>query len=140
MDYKRFDNIIAVRLDKDDEISEQIKLIAEKENITAGSVSGIGATDDFTIGVFDLEKSDYEQFSFTGNHEITSLSGNISTMNGEKYVHLHITCAGKEGKIVGGHLLKGVISLTGEIFISVADGLIDRKRDETLGINRFILS
>lgn len=137
MEYTRFGNTIVMRMDKGDEITEQIKLIAQKENITAGIVSGIGATDNFTVGIFDLAKKDYNRYTYTGNHEITSLAGNISTMNNESYIHLHITCAGGTGTIVGGHLFEANISLTGEIFIQIADGKIDRKRDEALGINRF---
>lgn len=135
MVYKRFGNTIAMRLERGDEIMEQILLLAAKENIRLASVTGIGATDDVTVGVFDPTQQVYERYTFTGAHEITGLVGNLSTMNGENYAHLHITCAGMGGNVVGGHLLRGVISLTGEILIQIADGAVDRKRDETLQIN-----
>ncbi len=137
MEYRRYGDFIAVRLDKNDEITECVMNVAKAEKISAGTVSGIGATDNFTVGVFNTESKEYEKYFFDTNHEITNLSGNISTMNNEEYVHLHITCAGKNASIVGGHLLKGVISLTGEIVITVSDGKIDRKRDETIGINKW---
>lgn len=135
MEYKRYGDKIFLRLDKGDEIVDCVRLAAKWENITAGSVSGIGATDDFTVGVFDMDKKAYEEFSFSGNHEITSLIGNLSYAGGEPYVHLHLTCAGKGGKTVGGHLLKAVVSLTAEIVIDVGNGEISRKRNESLGIN-----
>ena len=100
-------------------------------------MSGIGATDDFTVGVFDIAKKEYEKFVFSGNHEINALDGNITEKDGKPYIHLHITATGKGGKVVGGHLIKGVISLTGEIIITVTDGKITREYDETLGINRW---
>ena len=135
MKYVRKGNNIIVRLEVDDDINTKLLELAGKENITAGSLTGIGATDDFTVGVFDLEKSAYDKFSFTGNHEITALTGNFTTMNGEKYLHVHINCADKEGKLVGGHLLKARISLTAEIFVNVIDCDVDRKYDDALGIN-----
>ena len=135
MKYVRKGNNIIVRLEVDDDINTKLLELAGKENITAGSLTGIGATDDFTVGVFDLEKSVYDKFSFTGNHEITALTGNFTTMNGEKYLHVHINCADKEGKLVGGHLLKARISLTAEIFVNVIDCDVDRKYDNALGIN-----
>lgn len=135
MKYERFENDIVMRLEVGDDINEALLALAKKESIALASVSGIGATDDFTVGVFDLEKQDYEHFRYTGNHEITSLSGNITAMNGKPYVHTHITCAGKSGGIVGGHLLKSRISLTGEIFVSVIGGSVERFRDEKLKIN-----
>ena len=107
----------------------------KEEHIRLASVSGIGGTDDFTVGVFNTEKQAYDRFHCTGTHEITALCGNITEMNGETYTHLHMNCAGNDGKIVGGHLLDCVISLTAEIFIQITDGCADRKRDEELGIN-----
>lgn len=139
MQYKRFDSKIVLRLDKDDEIISSLLLVAEKEKIKAASLSGIGATDNFTVGVFSLEKQTYERFTFTGNHEITDLTGNITFVDNKTYIHAHITCSGKNAEVVGGHLLEGIISLTCEIFIDVIDGQIGRKFDEELKINRFDL-
>lgn len=136
MEYKVFEDTILVRLDKGDEIVKSLLAVAEKEGVTLASVSGIGATDDFEVGIFDLDRSDYDHFRFGGNHEIVSLVGNLTTKDGAPYVHLHITCAGEGGKIVGGHLFEAKISLTAEIFLQTGKGTADRLRDETLGINK----
>ncbi len=45
--------------------------------------------------------------------EITSLVGNISQMNGEVYLHIHINLANEENKVFGGHLTSAIISATG---------------------------
>lgn len=135
MEYKRFGDMIALRLDPGDEIVAQVLAVAEKENVTFASVTGIGGTDDVEVGVFDMAKKSYNRFAFTGTHEITSLTGNVNTMHGETYTHLHITLAGADGRVVGGHLLRCVISLTAEIFLRVTDGRVDRKRREDLQIN-----
>ena len=137
MEYRRFGNEIALRLDKGDEITQSIREVAEKENISLARISGIGGTDNFTIGVFDTGKKDYNRSTFSGTHEITNLTGNINTMDGKLYTHLHIDCAGKGGNIIGGHLLHCEISLTAEIFITIIEGRVDRKRDEELQINKW---
>ncbi len=137
MEYREYGNVTVVRLDKGDEIIESIKKVAEAFSIKNAVFTAIGATDDFTVGVFDLEKSDYEKYSFGGNHEILNLSGNITTVDGKPYVHAHITCAGKGGRVVGGHLLEGKISLTLELEIIRINACVTRKHDKTLGINRF---
>ena len=137
MEYKRYKNFIAVRLDKGDEITASVYKVAEIEGVKCAKVSGIGATDDFTVGVFDITKKEYEKFDFCTNHEINALTGNITEKDGKPYIHLHITATGKNCKVVGGHLIKGVISLTGEIVITVVDGDITREFDEDLGINRW---
>ena len=138
MEYSVFDDIIVVRLDKDEKITESLLRVAKEEGISLASVSGIGATDDFEVGVFDLEKKEYDRIHYTGNHEITSLTGNVTTKDGAPYLHLHITCAGAGGKMVGGHLFDAKISLTAEIFLQKANGKTERLRDDALGINKML--
>ena len=139
MEYSINNNDVLLRLDPGDEIVDCILKVAREANITNAEVSGIGATDDFEIGVFNLETKQYDLHQFTGNHEITNLCGSITTMNAEAYQHLHITCANSQGQCVGGHLLKAKISLTCEIYIRKAQGTITRKKNESLGINQWQL-
>jgi len=136
MEYRVFDDKILVRLDRGDEITASLLDVAEREHITLAKVQGIGAVDDFTVGVFDLEESKYRPFRFDGNHEINALVGNLTTKDNRPYLHLHITCTGLDGKVVGGHLLSAKVSLTAEIFISLAKGEVDRAFDSDLSINR----
>ena len=136
MEYKVFEDTVLVRLDKGDEIVKSLLEVAKKEGLTLASVSGIGATDDFEVGVFDLARSDYDHFRFGGNHEIVALVGNLTAKDGAPYIHLHITCAGEGGKIVGGHLFEAKISLTAEIFLQKSAGRAERLRDDALGINK----
>lgn len=136
MEFRVFDDTVLVRLDKGDEIAKSLLEVAAAANVAVASVSGIGATDDFEVGVFDLEKSCYNRTRYFGNHEINALTGNLTQKDGKPYAHLHITATGADGKVVGGHLFEGRVSLTAEIFLQVAKGNAGRKFDETLGINR----
>ena len=138
MEYKRFGNTIIVRLDLGEEILESMKKLAEAENIRLASVSGLGATDDFTAGVYDVEKRTFLPLSFTGAHEITSLTGTIDTMGGSFYCHLHMSAANAAGLVVGGHLSRCRISATAELVITVINGSMDRVLDEAVtGLNLF---
>lgn len=136
MYYKQYEDKAVVRLDKGDEIIDSIKKAADELSIKTAFFSAIGATDSFTVGIFDLEKSDYDRITYTGNHEILELSGNITTVDGKLYVHAHITCAGKGGNTVGGHLLEAKISLTLEMVIISVNAEVTREYDAALGINR----
>ena len=138
MEYKRFSNSVLIRLDIGEDVGEQVLSVAKKESISLASVSGIGGTNDFTVGVFSIEKNCYVERRFEGDHEITSIAGNITTMNGESYVHLHITCADGSGRVVGGHLLRARISISAEIILQICDGAVDRKHDETLNFNKLV--
>ena len=71
MEYKRTGDMIFLRLQKGEEIVESLKEIATKENSRAASVSGIGATDDFTVGVYKTAEKQYcskeqTRMSFSG--------------------------------------------------------------------------
>ena len=48
MEYRKLDNVIVARIDKDEEILEQLRVIAIKENIKLASVQALGAINDFT--------------------------------------------------------------------------------------------
>lgn len=137
MEYKRFENTIVARLNRGEEVLEQINLIAQKEGIKLAQINALGATDSFTVGVYDVSEKQYHKKDFNGAYEIVSLHGNISTMNNEIYLHLHMSCADKQGNVVGGHLNRCVISATCEMFIDIIDGSIDRIKDEETGLNIF---
>ena len=137
MDYKRFDSTIIARLDKGEEILEQLAVISQKENITLASVSALGATDDITVGVFRTGEKQYYSNHFTGDMEIVSLTGTVSTMNGEYYAHLHMGVSDLEGRMFGGHLTKATVSVTCELVIRIIEGTVDRKHHPDPGVNLF---
>jgi len=137
MDYKRFDSTIIARLDKGEEILEQLAVISQKENITLASVSALGATDDITVGVFRTGEKQYYSNHFTGDMEIVSLTGTVSTMDGKYYAHLHMSAGDTAGHVFGGHLNRAVISATCEMVISIIDGQVDREFNPSVGLNTF---
>ncbi len=137
MDYKRFDKKIVARIDKGEDILEQLEVISKKENIKLASVSALGATNDITVGVFHTAEKKYYANHFTGDMEIVSLTGTVSTMNGEYYAHLHMSAGDTEGHVVGGHLNRAIISATCEMVIDIIDGQVDREKNEEVGLNTF---
>ena len=137
MEYKRFNNKIVVRIDKGEEILDKIKEIALKENIKLASVTALGATNNFTVGVFKTAEKKYYSNEFKGDFEIVSLTGTINTMNGEFYTHIHMSAGNDKGEVFGGHLNKAIVSATCEMVIDVIDGTVDRYFDEEIGLNLF---
>lgn len=137
MEYRRFNDTIAARIDKGEEITEQVREIARRENIRLASVRAIGAVNEFTVGVFKTDKKEYLANEFKGSFEIVSLTGTINTMNGEFYTHLHMSAGNEKGEVFGGHLNRAVVSATCEMIIEVIDGNVDRYFDEEIGLNLF---
>ncbi|WP_066894582.1 PPC domain-containing DNA-binding protein [Clostridium nigeriense] len=135
MEYKVFGETIVLRLEKGEEVIESIKNLCEKEDIGLGSISGLGATNHVTVGLFKVSEKKYYSNTFEEDFEITNLTGNISRMNGEVYLHIHGTFADIDGKCIGGHLNKAIISATSEIIINRINGEMGRQFSEEIGLN-----
>ena len=135
MEYKRFGNNIVVRMDRGEDIVEQVKVLAEREQIRVASVQALGAVNDCTVGVFNTETKVYGSNRFQGPYEIVSLTGTIDTMDGKFYTHLHMSAGNAQGQVFGGHLNRAVISATCEMIVTVIDGQLDRQFSEEIGLN-----
>ncbi len=137
MEYKRFGNTVVVRIDRGEEVLEELKHVALQENVKLANINALGAVGEFTVGVFHTAEKQYAANSFKGDFEIVSLTGSISAMNGEYYAHLHMAAGDKDGHVFGGHLNRAVISATCELFMNVIDGTVERKFSEEVGLNLF---
>lgn len=139
MKYKRFDKTIVVRIDRGEEILDKIRELAIAENIKLASVTALGATNDFTVGVFNTAEKKYYANEFKGAFEIVSLTGTINTKDGQFYTHIHMSAGNDKGEVFGGHLNRAMVSATCEMTVTVIDGEVDRYRDDDVGLNLFKL-
>ena len=82
-------------------------------------MQALGATNSFTVGVYNVAEKQYYANTFSGSFEIVSLTGTINTMNGEFYTHLHMSAGNDKGEVFGGHLNRAVVSATCEMVVDV---------------------
>lgn len=119
MQYKNYkeEKMIALRLAPGDEVMDCLTQIAVNENLKSASLHGLGASADFVLdsGHYNEEK-----------HEISSIVGNITKLDGEYFLHVHANMASPRGNVIGGHLKNCVIFSTCEIFIHYYDVEIGR--------------
>ena len=134
MEYKRFDDTLVLRLDPGEEICASLLALASREHIGLAEISGLGAVDALTLAIYDHEARHFNIHEITGPHEIAGLTGTITTCEGAPYLHVHISAANARGQVVGGHLNRGVISVTGEIVVRVIRGTVERRMDPGIGI------
>jgi hypothetical protein len=135
MQYRQSGNTYLVRFDRGEEIVEKLKKLCEDEQIRLGRVEAIGAADEAVIGVYDLARKEYHTETIREFAEITGLNGNITAMDGKPYIHLHATLADQHHQVRGGHVIGMRVGATCEMFVTVFDGAVDRRKDEELGIN-----
>ncbi|MBS7009487.1 PPC domain-containing DNA-binding protein [Anaerostipes sp.] len=137
MEYRKFGNHYVIRLEKGEEIVAKMKELCEKENVKLASLSGIGAVNKVTAGLFKTKEKKYVSKTYEEDMEIVSLGGNVSCMNGETYLHFHISVANEAGEVRGGHLTEAYISATGELILTEIEGSADREYSEEIGLNLF---
>ncbi|MBU2036923.1 DNA-binding protein [Patescibacteria group bacterium] len=137
MTHKQFGNKYIVRVAKGEELVKALKDFCRENDIKLGVISGLGAADKITLGLFKTKTKEYSPKEFLGDFELTSVLGNISRMNGEIYLHLHATISDEACQAFGGHLTSAVISGTFEGVIEKIDGEIGRKYNEDIGLNLY---
>ena len=137
MQFRRFGNKYFVRIDRGEEIMSSLKKFCEQEKITLAEVKALGAVDDFIVGLFDVKEKKYHSNHFTFDAEIVSLWGTVTTMNGEVYLHIHMSAGDSEGHVYGGHLNRAVVSATCEMIVDVSEGVVERKFSDEIGLNLF---
>ena len=135
MDYRKFGSTYMLRIDVGEEIIESLKAVCAREGVRLAQVSAIGAADRASVGVYDLAEKRYHREDLEGFMEIANLSGSVTEMNGEPYIHLHGTLADQRNILHGGHVISMRVGATCEMFVQAVDGTVTREKDEGLGIN-----
>ena len=135
MQYRQFGDTYMLRIDCGEEILQSLKQMCEQEGIRLAQVSAIGAVDHAIVGVFDLLEKRYHQEETNEFMEIASLSGSVTGMNDQPYIHLHVTMADQKHILHGGHAIELCVGATCEMFVRILDGQVTREKNEELGIN-----
>jgi|WetSurMetagenome_2_1015567.scaffolds.fasta_scaffold108475_2 uncharacterized protein len=128
-----------LRFDRGEELISALALFVEKEHIGAAAFTAIGAANDVTVAYYNLESKAYEDTRFEQkNMEVVNLTGNISYHEGKPAVHAHGSFSGPDLGVFGGHVKSMVISITCEVDLRPLKGRIERKHDETTGVNLMV--
>jgi|SaaInlStandDraft_5_1057022.scaffolds.fasta_scaffold90346_1 uncharacterized protein len=119
-----------IRIDRGEEVMEQLTNFCQKNNIYSGSFHGIGACSEAEFGYYSVELKGYNTKVITEEHEVTSIIGTIS----DKKIHAHATISDKECSEEGGHVDRMIISATCEIHLIAGDESLSRKMDDETGL------
>ena len=133
--FRKIGRWYVIRLERGEKIIASLTALCEKEKIEAGFFNGLGAASDVELAHYSLLTKEYSFLKLSGQYEIASLHGNISTFENKPYIHSHITVADDKFSTRSGHLKEGVISATGEIVLMSFAGHLTRVRDQASGLN-----
>jgi hypothetical protein len=129
-----------LKIESGEEIVATLQAFAERRAIRAGGFWGLGAVGETELGFFVPARKEYVRRVFVGDHEIASLVGNFSEMEGKPFPHPHIVIAGEDFRTHAGHLFRGIVSVTCEIQIATDPGILRRVRRDDQGFHPLQLS
>ncbi|WP_304152277.1 PCC domain-containing protein, partial [Finegoldia magna] len=59
MKYREYYDNVLVRIEKGEDVVEKLFELVDKLQLKNGSISGIGASDNITVGLYSVEKQEY---------------------------------------------------------------------------------
>lgn len=122
-------------LDEGDEAFRCLTEFAEREGVTAASVTAIGAFRAATIGFFEFETKNYKKIPVEVQSEVLSMIGDVAVDdNGKASLHLHAVLGFSDGSTKGGHFIEGHVRPTLEVVLRETPADLRRKHRPDLGI------
>ena len=129
------ENRFLLVFDRGDEIAETLTSFARDNGIRGASFTAIGACRHATIAFWNSDTKDYEKIEVPEQVEVVSLKGNLALgEDGRPRVHAHVALGKRDGTLIGGHFLSGVVYPTLELFLISSDVALQWKRDEETGL------
>jgi len=110
------------RLPYDGDLLISIREACKRADVKMGFFVAIGAVRCARMAFYGQEDHRYHELSVDEPAEILNCTGNVSELDGEIFVHAHITLGLKDGTVKGGHLTEGTKIFACELFAAPLDG------------------
>lgn len=135
MEYCQDNEDYFIRLEKDEDLFEQLEKFASSEGLKSGHLSGIGALKNCELGFYHLHKKEYDRKLFESEAELLSLDGNLSFLENKPFFHIHTVLGGEDFRCFGGHLFSAQVAVTCEINFRPLNLNVVRKPNSEIGLN-----
>jgi predicted DNA-binding protein with PD1-like motif len=127
-------DIILVRFSDGEDLLEGLKQVLVAEGVHAGIVlGGVGMLSSPGIA-FYKGGGKYDPIPLRDEVEICGLSGNIATVDGDIFIHVHATLGTSTGQAFAGHFTGGKVHMTAEVAVRVLRTKMIRELDSKLGL------
>lgn len=123
-----------LRLYRGESVHETITAFCAEKGITTGWFTGLGAIENIELGYYSLEEKAYYWKEYGGAHEVVTLVGNVTEVEGAPFLHIHTTISDDENVAIGGHLKSAIVAVTLEIQLTSYEGTLERTFDEVTGL------
>ena len=127
--------VLLGRLEKGDDVLEGLTEFCVQHGVAAGSIQALGLVQRGRLRFYDQATASHHEIEFEQGMEIVSLVGNISSKDGDVFLHCHAVLADRQGRCFGGHLISGNIAFVCEFAIIALEGPVpERTYDEATGL------
>ena len=123
-----------------EEVISTLTRFAADNNIHSGTIVGIGALKELTLGYYDMGDRIYIKKEFHDEYELLGLNGNFAWKDNETILHCHAVFSNKEFGVIGGHVFSAKVGITGEFYIRTTGIEVHRGFDEATKLNLIRLS
>jgi predicted DNA-binding protein with PD1-like motif len=123
-----------VQVQRGEQVIASLTAFAKEHGLGAGSVVGIGAVTKVELGYYELPTRTYHRKTFSEEYELVNLTGNFSLVDGEPFVHAHVTIGDAEYRAHCGHLFEAEVAVTGEFVVTPLEGAVNREQDDSVGL------
>jgi hypothetical protein len=135
MRWKKVAGGYAVVFERGDEVLEGLRQLARETGLRSGCFTGLGAVDHVQLAFWDPDRREYLKQDLYGDHEVGNLTGNLTILNGEPFVHAHGVVAGRDFVAKAGHVMTARVSATLEVHVRDFEAEIQRGMVPEIGLN-----
>lgn len=121
-------------LKKGENLFEGILACANAIQLKSATFSGLGALDEVSVAYYNLSTKQYQTKLFTGMYELITLNGNVSLVEGKRFLHIHAALGTDTYDVIGGHIMDATVGPTAEITIIPLAETITREYDGDIGL------
>lgn len=135
---KRQGDLLVIRFaDGENLIKEMDKALTDEGIASAIVIGGVGMVKNTALS-FYKGRGEYETVPVAEETELCSLSGNVSTLDGELVIHLHAVLGRPGGEALGGHFSSGDVNMTAEVAILATPHQLIRRSDPKTGLRTLV--
>jgi len=132
------EGVVTGRLEKGDVLPDALLDVCREHGVRAGWLFAIGAVSSISITAYAQKGQRYlENVEASGDIEVLSLAGNVSLLDGEPFLHLHVVAAKEEdGQMqpIAGHLVRAEVFALEFLILPVSGVALERSYDELTGL------
>ena len=124
-----------LRIDKDEKVIQSMESFLEDNKIVSGYFNAIGAINQVTLRYLDQPSKHFIDKEFNEEFEVTSLTGNVTSMDSKSYIHAHIVLGTRDYRAISGHLIEARVGATVEVHGTITHTNVGRKFSNETGLN-----